>query len=79
MQAGSKRSPINMHALRQLDELTDLLRRQQRELVRQAQDAQEVLQTCQDELQRADQTVKTFARLKEIRAADEQRRLRRAG
>ncbi len=68
-----------MHALRQLDTLTELLRQQQRELVKQAEEAQEVLQTCQDELQRADQSVKTFERLKEIRAADEQRRLRRAG
>ncbi len=59
---------------RQLDELSDLLRRQQRELRQQTEEANSMLDDCRGELERADQSVRIIERLREIQAIDMRRR-----
>ena len=71
MQQATKPGTLNLEALRQLDRLPELLRRQRRELWQQADEAFDLLETCRDELRRADQGVQVVERLKELRAAEE--------
>ncbi len=77
MQLGTRGAKLNLDSLRQLDELMELLRLEQQELKEQADSAKELLEVCQDELRRVDRSVKTFERLKEIRAKDDHRKYMR--
>ena len=80
MQKSSKPGKIDLDALKQLDELNEILQRQQDDLTTQSADAQTLLDACRDELERADRSVRPVERLKEIRDDDirRQRERRRA-
>jgi flagellar export protein FliJ len=77
MQKSSRPGKIDPNALKQLDELNELLKKQHRDLTSQATDALSVLDECRDELERADRGVRTVERLKEIRDEDIRRQRER--
>ena len=68
MQANKRPGRLNVKALQQMDELTELLNRQRTELLDEADKANDVLDECRIELDRANQNVRTVERLKEIQA-----------
>lgn len=74
MQLNKRPGRLDVKALQQMDELTELLRRQQSELREQAREANDLLEECHDELDRASLNVRTVERLKELQANERSRR-----
>lgn len=74
MQRNKRPGRLDVKALQQMDELTELLRRQQSDLREQARDANDLLEECHDELDRASLNVRAVERLKELQANERSRR-----
>jgi len=73
MRSSKRRGRTNVKALQQMDELTELLRRQSGELLEEAEKASDVLEACRDELQRASQNEQAVERLKALQASERAR------
>lgn len=73
MKANKRPGRMNLKVLQQIDELSELLRRQRGELLEEADKATDVLEVCQDELQRVSQNEQTFERLKVLQANERAR------
>lgn len=73
MEANKRPGRMNLKALQQMDELSELLRRQRGELLEEADKATDVLEVCQDELQRVSQNEQTVERLKVLQANERAR------
>ncbi len=74
MQANKRQGTLNVKMLQQLDALSELFARQRNALRDEADQANDVLQECQSELERANQNVRAIERLKELQHAERSRR-----
>ncbi len=76
MQASPQRS-LDRECLQQLDELTECLQSQQRDLQADTRDASQMLVACQQELDRIERNERAVERLRLMRLADRQRHVSR--
>ena len=73
-----KRGRLDPKALGQLDELTELLRQQHTELQVQTDEVSDLLDACQDELNRAQSQTQRVERLRSIQSHDRKKSRRDA-